>query len=108
MSFESLFTLVERASFESIDSQMVQLLQRTWEKISVSVCESRTRTRSARRRLPEGTVSVDDVRSAVYVNIFMWQGTNRQKVLAEWCERTVTKQNQLLIEAFPDGQEYKA
>ena len=98
--------MVERASFESIDAQMIQLLQQTWEKISGPICESKVRTRSARRRLPEGQVSVDDVRSAVYVNIFMWQNTNRQKVLAEWCERTIVKQNQLLIEAFPDGKDY--
>jgi len=105
MGFESLFEAMDRVSCVPVDAQMVQLLRQTWEKISGSVCESKVHSRSRRSQLTEG-VSVDDVRSAVYVNIFMWQATSQQKVLAEWCERTLAKQNQLLIEAFPDGRVY--
>jgi hypothetical protein len=48
----------------------------------------------------------DEVRCAAYSYMNIWTGTKNQHLLDEWFDLPIEKQNDLLIEAFPDGQVY--
>ena len=84
-------------SFRPIDEQIIDMLQRTWPKISTTVNES---------AIGSDVISPDVIRTAVYSHINVWHGTMKSQVLDEWMNLTPRRQNRLLIRAFPDGRTY--
>lgn len=92
----NVYEQLSAASFEPINDQIVEMLQRTWTKISGLVYES---------AISRGRMTPDVVRTAVYSRINVYAGT-MSRALDEWMDLTPRQQNALLIRAFPDGRTY--
>jgi hypothetical protein len=109
--YEELFNRMRKVKLTPRRDQLVELLQETWADISIDECASiaisRRPTESiSKDDLARVELTPDDVRSGVFCNILKWKGTANAKLLTEWLAMPLDEQNQLLIEAFPDGRVY--
>ncbi len=101
--------LVQAVPAPCLDESLVDLLQRTWNTVSISHCASLLENRCSDfcpSDLVRLELKADDVRSAVYSNMMIWRGTRFEPMLNEWMSMALDKQNELLIEAFPSNRMY--
>lgn len=109
--FNRMYEKLEAVNVIPMKQQMIELLQRTWTIVSESVC-----TRALKRKRPFESLNGSDIarvellpdeaRCAAYSNMNRWANTSISYVLEEWFDLELQEQNQLLIEAFPDGRVY--
>lgn len=107
---DRLFDSLSRIDYEPMVEQIKHLLEKTWAAIKVDVI-----VESLERRLPQSTINssdishaeltADEVRSAVYQNVSMWERLNPQVVEA-WMDLPVEQQDLLLKSTFPSNQVY--
>ena len=105
-----LFDKLSRIEYEPIAEQIKHLLEKTWAAIKVDVI-----VESLERRLPNTTINssdishaeltTDEVRSAVYQNVSMWERLHPHVVEA-WMDLPVEQQDVLLKSTFPSNQVY--
>lgn len=111
MDFNEVFDKLTLVTTVPFKVQIVELLQRTWTDIAADYCEDvlkHKRPCEAINRDDIARVAVlsDEARCAAYSYMNRWEGTKNQRVLDEWLDMKIEDQNELLIEAFPDGQVY--
>lgn len=111
MDFNDTFDRLTTVSIVPFKVQIVELLRKTWTNIAADYCEDVIKTKRPceainRDDIARVAVLPDEARSAAYSYMNRWDGTKEQRVLDEWFDMEITLQNDLLIEAFPDGQVY--
>ena len=108
--FGDLYERLNKYSCSPLDEQIKDLLQKTWNLVSVSYI-----TESLERRQPDvvitgsslcrAEVSADEVRSVVYANVGQMSMT-MPAVVESWFDLTVEEQDRYLMEAFPSHLVY--
>jgi hypothetical protein len=93
-----------------MEEQIRNLLYKTWASVKVDVI-----VESLQRRLPYSSITAsditrveltpDEVRSAVYSNVTMWEHLN-PSVVEAWMDMPVEQQDILLKSVFPGNQVY--
>ena len=111
MSFNRIFDRLTTVKTQPFKVQIVELLQKTWANIAADYCEDVLKAKRPcesinRDDIARVNVLPDEARCAVYNYMNRWEGTREQRVLDEWLDTHIEDQNELLIEAFPDGQVY--
>jgi hypothetical protein len=108
--FDKLFECSCKVNLSGLESQLKDLLERTWNLLSEDFCMSVLSRNSSicevnRNDLARVEVSADDVRSVVFCNMGIWETTIPQLYEA-WFDLPVEKQDKLLIETFPSNRVY--
>ena len=108
--FDKLFECSCRVNLSDQESQLRDLLERTWNLLSEDFCMSvlsgNTNICEVNRNdLARVEVSADDVRSAVFCNMGIWE-TTMPKLYDLWFDLPVEVQDKLLTETFPSNRVY--
>lgn len=111
MDFNRVFDRLTRVNPIPLRVQIIELLQKTWANISADYCKDTLKRKRPNESVCSNDIArvelfSDEIRCAVYVDMNRWANTTEQRVLDEWFDLVVEVQNELLIEAFPDGQVY--
>ena len=102
-----LFDRISRTSCKPIDEQIIEMLQHTWPRISMSCCESAIGRAKYKTDMASALwATPDEARTAVYSSLMLYAGGHNGQVLTEWFDLTPRQQNSMLIRAFPDGRTY--